>query len=199
MLRQVHTFCGTLLGSAVRSLTTASGQFKIFIIQEPRQAHLPSGSIILSRAKNNGFSRFSKRGESDKIFQNPSTSKGIKIQRQAFKNTPAKTSKNVQRSQQGNSIFEYNREFRVSSELTELVVGKPLHQGSITYIDQDHNTRSAGRARPAHLRRRDHVPGVQGARWHVDTRWWQRQPCRKRRHRCIRRMMVCRLTMVGHL
>ena len=56
--------------SAVRSLTTASDQFKIFIIQEPREAHFPSGSIIPSRAKNNGFSQFSRREKSDKIFQN---------------------------------------------------------------------------------------------------------------------------------
>ena len=37
------------------------------------------------------------------------------------------------------------------------------------------------RARCAHRRRRDHVPGVQGAGWHVDVRWWQRQLCRKSR------------------
>ena len=60
--------------------------------------HFPSGSIIPSRAKNNGFSRFSRREKSDKIFQNPSTLKGINIQRPAFKDTPARTSKKDQRS-----------------------------------------------------------------------------------------------------
>ena len=68
--------------------------------------HLPSGSIIPSRAKNNGVSRFSRREKSDKIFQNPSTLKDINIQRPTFKETPARTSRKVQRSWQGNFIFE---------------------------------------------------------------------------------------------
>ena len=100
--------------SAVSSLTKASDQFKIFTIQEPREAHFLSGSIIPSWAKNNWFSRFSRWEKSDKIFQNPLTLKGINIQRQAFKDTPARTSKKVQRSQQGNFIFELKRELRVS-------------------------------------------------------------------------------------
>ena len=66
--------------------------------------------------------------------------KGINIQRPAFKDTPARTSKKVQRSQPGNFIFELKREFRVSSKLTELFFGKPFHQGSISYIDQDQST-----------------------------------------------------------
>ena len=102
--------------------------------------HFPSGSIIPSRAKNNGVSRFSRREKSDKIFQNPSTLKGINIQRPAFKDTPARTSKKDQRSQPGNFIFELKREFRVSSKLTESFFGKPSHQGSIAYIDQDRST-----------------------------------------------------------
>ena len=69
---------------------------------QTREAYFPSGSIIPSQAKNNWFSRFSRREKSDKIFQNPSTLKGINIQRPAFKDTPARTSKKVQRSQQGN-------------------------------------------------------------------------------------------------
>ena len=122
---------------AVSSLTTASDQFKIFTIQEPREAHFPSGSIIPSRAKNNGFSRVSRREKSDKIFQNSSTLKGINIQRPVFKDTQARSSKKDQRSQLENFIFELKREFRVSSKLSlsELFFGKPSHQGSISYID----------------------------------------------------------------
>ena len=101
LLRQANCSSEPLL-SDVRSLTTASDQFKIFIIQRPREAHFPSGSIIPSRAKNNEFSRFSRREKSVKIFQIHSTLKDINIQRPAFKDTPARTSKNVQRSRPGN-------------------------------------------------------------------------------------------------
>ena len=66
--------------------------------------------------------------------------KGINIQRPVFKNILATTSENVQRSRQGNCILELKREFRVSSELTELFFGKPFHQGSITYINQHWST-----------------------------------------------------------
>ena len=58
--------------SADMSVTTASGQFKIFIIQVPQEAHFPSGSIIPSWAKNNWFSQFfSKLEKGHKTFQNP--------------------------------------------------------------------------------------------------------------------------------
>ena len=60
--------------SADTSVTTASDQFKIFIVQEPQETHFPRGSIIPSWAKNNWFSKkFSKLepGEGDEIFQNP--------------------------------------------------------------------------------------------------------------------------------
>ena len=39
------------------------------------------------------------------------TVKGINIQSQAFKDTQARTSKNIQLSRQGNFIFELKREF----------------------------------------------------------------------------------------